>query len=334
LLDQEQTIHSSSDQDLAAVQANLNQPSDVTELDNDELEVQLLLDEIQSALETYSGSLSALSNKSGVDPKTIRKMQNGEYKRAPNAETVQRVLSVVSKQRTIKDLASFYGKNIEKYLKKCLPQFFVEDAVITDDFQFSEELNSKIKDIYTYAVSKIVSANNNTGTNKHDLIDNLCKFIIRIESQIFEEDISKEEISSFRPLATLKINQMIKSGLLIENRQSGNIHFFKSGFKWQVPEELYRKYEGDMINFYEPEHAQYTDEWWRLSSSACSLKEFNEISHIMFNAFQEARDILFKSESNEIKINLNTSLVSLKFHTQGEAREEALNRKRQKGEIQ
>ena len=126
-------------------------------------------------------------------------MHSGQYKRAPNAETIQRVLSVVSKQRTVKNIASFYGGSIELFLKKCLPQFFATDAVIADDYQFSEELNSKIKDVYAYVTAKMVGDYDSGGTNKYQLIDELCKFIIKYESELFENDISPDE-AIFAPL--------------------------------------------------------------------------------------------------------------------------------------
>ena len=39
----------------------------------------------------------------------------------------------------------------------------------------------------------------------------------------------------------------------------------------------------------------------------------------MYNAFSKAKTVLRNSKSNQIKVNLNTALISMKFHTTSEA---------------
>lgn len=294
-------------------------------------ETQALLDEIQNAVNQYTGSLNSLSHKSGVDPKTIRKIKNGEYKRAPNAETIQRLLSVVSKQRTLRDIANFYGGHIEAFLQRAFPQFFLEDAQLKSKAELMEELEEKITDVYTYQMVKVVKGKG--GVPKHQFLNTLCKFIIKMESRIFEDLISEEEVSNFMPLASLKLSQMIKSGLLKENRETGHIVLFDESIVWKMPFEICRKYEGSSMNFFQMEHADKLDYFWRTHFGNVSYKELNQISHIMWDAFNKAAKIINSSTSKDIKINLTSVLNSLQYHTPGEAREEQIGRRRQLDQI-
>lgn len=328
MLEQNEHIHSQSDQDF---NPEVLERAVLSEDEKDALQTRNLLNEIQEALEAYKGSINSLSHKSGVDPKTIRKMRNGEYKRAPNAETVQRVLSVVSKQRTVRDLASFYGNSIELFLKKAFPVFFIEDAKYVSEVKIQEELLSKIKDIYSYQVLKIVKGSK--PITKNELTNILTKFILKHETHLFDEDFEDEDVSKFKPIASYKVDKMIKNGLIIEERETGLIKLFFQNIHIQMPYELCRKYEGSSYNFFQQEHADLLDYFWQVSFGTCSHKELNDISHIMYDAYLKSLEILTNSKSTEIKINLNSSLTPLRYHTRGQAREEALERRRQKGEI-
>lgn len=328
LLEQNEHIHSQSDQDF---NPEVLERAVLSEDEKDALQTRNLLNEIQEALEAYKGSINSLSHKSGVDPKTIRKMRNGEYKRAPNAETVQRVLSVVSKQRSLLNLANYYGGNINLFLRKAFPVFFNEDANFDSQADLTNELISKIKDEYTYQVVKIVKGKK--GVPKYELIDTLTHFIYRNETKLFETEIEEEELSCFRPLASLKLKNMINSGLLVENRETGRIELFNKSIEWHLPFSICRQFEGTNLNFYQEEHNDLLDYFWRVTFGNCSYKELNEISHIMWDAHKKCTEILYNSKSEDVRINFGSSLTPLKYYTRGEAREEAIGRKKQKGEL-
>lgn len=280
--------------------------------DNGQELADLLLEELSTAILGYKGSLSSLSAKTKVDPKTIRKMSSGEYKRSPNADTVQRILAATSKEKSIVGIAKFYGGAIDIFLRRSYPQFFLENAKTrTEEI---DQLVSKINDKYSYYVMKILSCYSRTGLNKFEFLEHLTRFIVNSEDHLFHCEATDEVLSMFRPIATQKLDYLKKIELVTENRLEGTIRLNFPNEKLIIPFELVQKYEGSLLNLSEPEYWDKLDFFSFTLHKSCSKKEVNRISRILYNAFTDCKKILKESNSTEVPVNLIASLESLNFH--------------------
>ena len=279
---------------------------------------ELVLMVLKEEIDSYSGSLSSLSHKSGVDPKTIRRISSLEYKRSPNADTVQRLLGIISKQRSVRDIANHYQGPIKEFLQKAFPHYFVDDARIDN---LNDPVISKIKDIYSYFAVKILICYDQKGLNKNEFIEILTNFIIRKENELFE-NINSEDVNFFRPVAISKIKSFLKSELIIEDRYNNTFVLNRDQTKGRLylPYEMCQKYEFGTFFFTEPEFWKELDYFTKINFGACSKAEAHDIAVILHDAFQKCREIISKSSSKEVPINIITSMETLNYHKESEVK--------------
>lgn len=262
--------------------------------------------EMKEIIEEWPGKLSELSFYSKVDPKTIRTLRDLKNKRFPNADTILKICSTVSKIKTVKGIAEYYGSEVANFLRDSFPIYFSDDCKIQTKIDF--EVSEVITDFYSYVIINL--CNDNNGYSRVKLEGTLAR-IAMIESPAYRKDEHCKELQkAFIPEVKYRVDILLKSGqlLLLEN---GLLKTKVVGI--QIPYEIAKKYLPKMMIFIEPSEWANSSFFIRGFAGSGNKNDVELAIREIYNGFIRANKIMENSKGNEISIQLMAMAESLQF---------------------
>ncbi len=214
--------------------------------------VQTFYKELSPILEKHRDSLDKLVEGTQVSKVTVWRWLNKINSKHPDPNKLLSVLSKISGIKKVKDLAIFFGGEVELFLKMSFPIIFSEDYELISDFQHEEI--GEIKDFYTFLIYTMCG--NLGGSSQEQLLTTIGN-IAANKADIPKEYLTHEIIKSYGVIALKKIEEL-ENNNIIELKQDGNYHRSTKNMN----------FDSDIMSLYYP---QMIESFFRVDETSLGL---------------------------------------------------------------
>ncbi|MCF8058985.1 MAG: hypothetical protein K9K67_06800 [Bacteriovoracaceae bacterium] len=203
-------------------------------------------------------SMNALANKSGVGATTLRRIRNDSIKGDPAPHTVLGIVSSVTNEKRLSVLIKKCEGPVGDLLKETFGPYLEEGI----QHQYSDDLNSSLKDSTSYFVYKL-SANRN-GTDRQELQENYGR------------------------LGLKKLEDLIKAGLIEEINE--RLHATRKNFALDV--NVVANHLPQLVSHYKPEEIAEGNNLFYTMSESLNEDGIQKIKEIKKESIKKIMNIM------------------------------------------
>ena len=204
--------------------------------------------QLSNIIKKYDGALDNIVEQTNISKTTLWRWSNKTNVKLPDPNKVLRLLVKDCGLTQIRDIANYFGGEVEAFLKQSLPHLFMKDR---DDVNYLTSVFDEMEDFYTFVIYNVISTKR--GATDEDLIKIVGNLSAR-KAGLSEDEITDDIVNAHGFIAVKRINDLYKRNR-IKLEEDGS--YSPTELNYFVPVESFLKLAPDMIsNFVKPEEFQ------------------------------------------------------------------------------
>jgi hypothetical protein len=237
--------------------------------------------QLSNIIKKYDGALDSIVDKTNISKTTLWRWSNQTNVKLPDPNKVLRLLAKESNLTNVRDIANYFGGEIEMFLKASLPSLYDKD-------NYRASVYDEMEDFYTFVIYSVISTKR--GANEEDLIKIVGNLSAR-KAGLTIDEITDDLVNAHGMIAVKRINELYKRKR-IKIEEDGS--YSPTDLNCFIPIDRFTKFAPDMLaNFIKPEEFQYG-----LNGVFCSMDSIPK--KVAAEIAQETKEF-FKKIKNKMK---------------------------------